>query len=91
MKMSEIHEAYAKGDLKPIETLTLRDYIDKTIGELRAECLQLFRDDRGAENIAEIMCKNARMVILQEIAYRLEYGFITEIGDTSLKHRLSQI
>jgi len=74
--------------LVQIETLTLRDYINKEMAKLRKHCLGLFRVDNSEENLTKIMCENARMIALQEIAYRLEYGFITEIGKTSLKHHL---
>jgi len=42
------------------------------------------------ENMFETMSKTSRLVALQEIAYRLEYGFITEIGTKSLKEHLAE-
>ena len=81
--------------LTQIETLSLREYLDKEMTRLRVVNLERLDklnnssgnpDDR--ELLLKIMCDNARGVILQEIAHRLEYGFITEIGKTSLKHHL---
>lgn len=80
-----------KQELTQTETLTLRDYIDKEMTKLHEHCLGLFQDDDAEDNLSDIMCENARMIALQEIVYRLEYGFITEIGDTSLKHHLPRI
>ena len=71
-----------------IETLSLRDYIDKEMTKLRSSCLEGFKDPNTRERLPEIMCDNARNIALQEIAFRLEYGFITEIGTTDLKNHL---
>lgn len=77
-------------ELTQIETLTLRDYIDKEMTQLRHKALDELSKptEQMVENIAETMSKTSKLIILQEIAYRLEYGYITEIGSTSLKHHL---
>ena len=77
-------------ELKQIETLTLRDYIDKEMSKLHQESMEIFAmaTEQVMDKVADLISKTARLVILQEIAYRLEYGFITEIGKTSLKHHL---
>ena len=78
-------------ELTQTETLTLRDYINKEMTKLHNHCLGLFEAENTEDNLPDIMCENARMIALQEIAYRLEYGYITEIGKTSLKHHLPKI
>jgi len=77
-------------ELTQIETLSLKDYINKEMAKLNQECQELFGDDSKCtmNNMVEIATNIAKLVSLQEIAYRLEYGFITEIGKTSLKHHL---
>jgi len=75
-------------ELTQIETLSLRDYIDKKMTTLQQECTELFED--AVNNLSEIMSHAAQLIVLQEIAYRLEYGFITEIGNTDLKHHLTK-
>jgi len=75
-------------ELTQIETLSLRDYIDKEMTRLQQECLELFED--ATNNLTEIMSHTAKLVILQDIAYQLEYGFIVKIGNTSLKHHLTK-
>lgn len=82
-------------ELKQIETLSLRDYIDKEMTKLHKETLELFSDTPdtpmdAVNNMTVIMNRSSKLVALQEIAYRLEYGFIVEMGDTSLKHHLGQ-
>jgi hypothetical protein len=68
-------------ELKQIKTMSLRDYIDKEITKLHQETI---------EELSRPMNKTSRLVALQEIAYRLEYGFITEIGTKSLKEHLAK-
>ena len=71
-----------------IETLSLRDYIDKEIARLQASCLKRCTGPVTQESLLEMINENSQCIALQEIAYRLEFGFITEIGKTSLKHLL---
>ena len=80
-------------ELPQIETLSLRDYIDKEMTKLHQETLSELSKptEQVIENMTETMNKTSHLVALQDIAYRLEYGFITEIGKTSLKHHLAQI
>ena len=77
-------------ELTQIETLTLRDYIDKEMTKFRQEALELLNNAPGQvmNDLPEVMSKTSVLIMLQDIAYRLEYGFITEIGKTSLKHHL---
>ena len=79
-------------ELTQIETLTLRDYIDKEMTKLHKKTLNELSEptEQIMANMSEIISKTSRLIVLQEIAYRLEYGFITEIGKTSLKHHLVQ-
>jgi len=78
--------------LTQIETLSLTDYIDNEMTKLYQECQDLFQGntEEVLSRMTEIMERNYQLIALQEIAYRLEYGFITEIGKTSLKHHLMQ-
>ena len=78
--------------LKQIETMTLRDFIHQEMTKLHTEVLEFFQDDLEEilSNMIEIMHKNSQLIILQEIAYRLEFGFITEIGTKSLKEHLAE-
>ena len=82
-----------ENELVQTETLTLRDYIDQEMTKLHTETLNglSMPTEQVMKNMTKIMNKTARLIALQEIAYRLEYGFITEIGKTSLKHHLSKI
>ncbi len=73
-----------------IETLTLRDYISKKLMEHKEKALAQLGGSTSEETMLNALCENARCIALQEIAYRLEYGFITEIGDKSLKNLLPQ-
>ena len=73
-------------ELTQIETLSLRDYIDKEMTKLHQETMELYKD--AMNNVIEIMEHQCQLIALQEIAYRLEYGFIIEIGKTDLKHHL---
>jgi len=75
-------------ELLQIETLTLKDYIDKQMTKLHRETLELYKD--AMNNMIEIMEHQCQLIALQEIAYRLEYGFIVEIGSASLKHHLAK-
>lgn len=75
-------------ELTQIKTLSLRDYLDEEITKLHQECMELF--DGEIDNLSGIQSNCARLVALQEITYRLEYGFITEIGNKSLKHHLAR-
>ena len=79
-------------ELKQIETMTLRNYIDQEMTKLRTETLDglSMPMEQVMENMTEIMNKTARLIALQEIAYRLEYGFIVEMGNTSLKKHLTE-
>ena len=76
-------------EVTQIETLTLRDYIDKEMTKHRNSCLEILGGEASEGAMLKVLCENARNVALQEMAYRLEYGFITEIGHTSLKHHLA--
>ena len=76
------------GKLTQIETLSLRDYIDKEITKLSALCIERLKNELTQKILLDIMGDNARCIALREIAYLLEYRFITEIGNTSLKHHL---
>ncbi len=42
------------------------------------------------KTVLEAMEATAKLIALQKIAYRLEYGFITEIGNLSLKRHLAR-
>ena len=77
-------------ELTQIETLSLRDYIDKEMTKLHQEELGLFEGNTEdvMSRLTDIMSNNSQLIALQEIAYRLEYGFIVEIGNTDLKHHL---
>ena len=78
-------------ELTQIETLTLRDYIDQEMTKLRKEVLGELSmpTEQVMENITETMSKTSQLIALQEIVYRLEYGFIIEMGNTSLKKHLA--
>lgn len=77
-------------ELKQIETLSLRDYIDKEMTKFHQEVMDIYA--KGTQyamaNITEIMSRTSYLITLQEIAYRLEYGYIVEIGNKDLKHHL---
>lgn len=81
-------------ELKQIETLTLRDFIHQEITKHHQKALEMLgaNTEQVMESLPEIISKTSELIILQEIAYRLEYGFITEIGDRDLKeHLVSEI
>ncbi len=80
-------------ELIQIETLSLRDYIDQEMTKMRTEVLNELSKpiEQAMESLTETMSKTSRLIALQDIAYRLEYGFITEIGKTSLKHHLTEL
>ena len=79
-------------ELQQIETMTLTEYIDKEMTKLKREAITLLElpTEQAIAHIKETMGKTARLIALQEIAYRIEYGFITEMGDTSLKIHLTK-
>ena len=77
-----------QAELKQIETLSLREYINRELTELQGVCLENLSSPNFEDIMLDTLCANARCIALQNIVYRLEYGFITEIGDTSLKHHL---
>ena len=79
-------------EIMQIEMLTLRDYIDQVMTKLRKEVLDELSmpTEQVMKNITETMSKTSQLIALQEIAYRLEYGFITEMGNTSLKKHLTE-
>lgn len=77
-------------ELKQIETMSLRDYIDKEMTRLHQEVLEIGRRNEGCtiEYLESLLDRTCKLEALQEIAYRLEYGFITKIGSKSLKGHL---
>ncbi len=77
-------------ELTQIETLSLRDYIDKEMTNLSHKSIEMLEMETEVimDNMTEIMSITSKLIALQDIAYRLEYGFITEIGNTSLKDHL---
>lgn len=77
-------------ELKQIETMSLRDFIHQETTRLHHECDKIFAMSPAKilDSVTALHGNITKLVILQEIAYRLEYEFITEIGNTSLKEHL---
>jgi len=78
--------------LEQIKTLTLRDYIHEKMTKLHNEGLELLGKDSEDldKNFLQIVNNNCQLIALQDIAYRLEFGFIVEIGNKSLKEHLAK-
>ena len=77
-------------ELKQIETMSLRDFIHREMTKLCQTSEEIFtlNVEEILNRITELHSVLSQLEMLQEIAYRLEYGFITEIGNTSLKEHL---
>ena len=75
--------------IEQIETTTLRDYLSGEMSRLHSEATALFREE-PLDNLGKLCGKTAKLAALQEIIYRLEYGFIEEIGTKDLREWLAK-
>lgn len=87
-----LERIWEMSELKQIKTTTLRDYIHEEMAELHSDvgCELNKSPITVMNNLTDIMHKTSMLIALQEIAYRLEYGYIIEIGNTSLKEHLTK-
>ena len=73
--------------IEQIKTMTLRDYLSDEMSKLNSEAAAMFQT-RPID--IKLLGVTARLCALQEIIYRLEYGFIEEIGSKDLKEWLAK-
>lgn len=85
----------ANENIKTPKTESLREYIDNRMNALHTAQLEWF--DKVAKNpeclgeeSPEAFHNLGALIELQEIVYLVEYGFITEMGNLSLKEHLTR-
>lgn len=78
--------------LEQIKTMSLRDFIHQEMTKLHDEAIDILNSPSiDTFNAGTKALENVnKLIVFQEIAYRLEYGFITEIGNRSLKEHLEE-